>query len=357
MEVYLDNAATTRVDGEVVKIMSEFFSDKYGNPGSGHIKGLEAKEAVEKAREIIAKAINANPEEIIFVSGATEANNLALNNKKVITTRIEHPSILNSVKNSMFIKVDKEGFVNISELKKKIIKDCLVSIAHGNHEIGTIQDIKQIGEICKEKNVLFHTDASQSFTKEKIDVKKFKIDLMTLNSHKIHGPKGIGALYIKNGISLKSLIKGGGQEKNLRSGTENVPGIVGFGKAVDIAMKNFSENREKMRRLRDKLIKGLNKKLNGAKEKRLVNNVNVVFDFDSDTILKYLDHYNIYASSGSACTSKEIEPSKILLEIGLSKKEAMNSIRFSLSRFNTEKEIDYVIEKTRLISENLGKLK
>ena len=357
MKVYLDNAATTRVDDEVVKIMSEFFSDKYGNPSSGHIKGLEAREAVEKAREIIAKAMNANPEEIIFVSGATEANNLALNDKKVITTRIEHPSVLNSVKNPVFIKVDKEGFVNISELKKKLTKNCVASIAHANHEIGTIQDIEQIGEICQGKNTLFHTDASQSFTKEKIDVKKFGIDLVTLNSHKIHGPKGIGALYIKNGISLKSLIKGGGQEKNLRSGTENVPGIVGFGKAVEIAMKNFSENREKMRRLRDKLIKGLNKKLNGSKEKRLVNNVNVVFDFDSDTMLKYLNHYNIYASSGSACTSKEIEPSKILLEIDLSKKEAMNSVRFSLSRFNTEKEIDYVIEKIRLISENLGKLK
>nr|MBI4156322.1 cysteine desulfurase [Candidatus Woesearchaeota archaeon] len=357
MKVYLDNAATTRVDDEVVKIMSEFFLNKYGNPGSSHIKGLEAKEALEKTREIIAKAINANPEEIIFVSGATEANNLALNHKKVITSRIEHPSVLNSAKNPVFIKVDKEGFVNINELKKKIMKNCLVSIAHGNHEIGTIQDIKQIGEICKEKNALFHTDASQSFTKEKVDVKKFDIDLMTLNSHKIHGPKGIGVLYKKNGINLKSLIKGGGQEKNLRSGTENVPGIVGFGKAVEVAMKNFSENREKMKKLRDKLIKGLDKKLNGDREKRLVNNVNVVFDFDSDTILKYLDHYNIYASSGSACTSKEIEPSKILLEIGLSKKEAMNSVRFSLSRFNTEKEIDYVIEKTRLISENLGKLK
>ena len=356
MEIYLDNASTTRMDDEVVKAMIPFFTKIYGNPGSLHDKGLEASEAVEKARETIAKSINADSDEIIFVSGATEANNLALHNRKVFTTRIEHPSVLNAAKNYVFLKVDKEGFVDLNELKKKIEKDCMVSIAHANHEIGTLQNINEIWKICKEKNVLFHTDASQSFTKEKIDVDKFNIDLITLNPHKIYGPKGIGALYVRKGVKLNKLIYGGKQESNLRSGTENVPGIVGFGKAVEIAMKDFDKNREHALRLRNKLIKGLNVKLNGPREKRSVNNVNVSFDFDSETILNHLNVFNIYASSGSACTSKEVEPSNVLKEIGLSDEEAINSVRFSLSKLNTEKEIDYVVEKVGEILESLRKI-
>lgn len=353
MEIYLDNASTTRIDDEVVKAMLPFFISNYGNPNSLHDKGLKAREAVEKARETIAKAINAEKDEIIFVSGATEANNLALNDKRVFTTRIEHPSVLNAVENPVFLRVDKEGFIDLNELNKKIEKNSVVCIAHANHEIGTLQNLEEVGKICKERNVLFHTDASQSFTKEKIDVKRFNINLMTLNSHKIHGPKGIGALYVRKGVKLNKLIHGGKQEFNLRSGTENVSGIVGFGKAVKIAMRNFDENRDYILKLRNKLINGLNAKLNGSREKRLVSNVNVSFDFDSETILNHLNGFSIYASSGSACTSKKIEPSKVLKEIGLSDREAINSVRFSLSKFNNKEEIDFVIKKVGAILSSL----
>ena len=253
MQVYLDNAATTPLDERVLKKMLPYFKEKCGNASSLHQEGQEARFAIEKAREIIARSINAKPKEIIFTSGGTESNNLIIKGlaysypekKHIITSKIEHECVLNACKwmesrgyKITYLDVDSEGFINLEQLEKEIKKDTLlVSIIHGNNEIGTIQDLKEIGKICKEKNVFFHTDACQSYTKTFLDVKKQNLDSVTLNAHKIHGPKGVGALYLKEGIKITPLQHGGGHERNRRSGTENVPGIVGFGEAVKISNK------------------------------------------------------------------------------------------------------------------------
>jgi cysteine desulfurase len=378
-EIYLDNAATTSTSLEVIKEMMPYFDAKYGNASSNHSKGREAKEAMEKARKTIAKAISANPEEIIFTSCGTESNNFALkgiafaNKSKgnhIITTKIEHDCVLNSCKwlekqgfKITYLGVDKEGFVNPEELEKAITKETiLVSIIHGNNEIGTIQDLTALGAICKKHNVYFHTDACQSFTKTELDVKKQNLDLVTLNAHKIHGPKGIGALYIRKGVNLPAWQHGGGHERNLRSGTENIPGIIGFSEAVKQAMDN--KHIKQMTKLRDKLIDGIEKnipeaKLNGPHgEKRLCNNINFVFNrIEGEAIGGYLDLKNISSSTGSACSSHSLEPSHVLQAIGLSKGDANGSLRLSLSRYNTEEEIDIVlkelppiIKKLRMIS-------
>ena len=363
-QVYMDNASTTQVLPEVAEAMKVFLVEKYGNPSAVHFKGEEANEAVENSKKIIAKAINAQPEEIIFTSGATEANNLAINGvdiKQVVTSKIEHSSTLNTVKNlnceKVFLEVDKDGFVDLEQLKNSLKENALVTIVHANHEIGTIQDINAISEICKGKNALLHLDASQSFTKIPIDVKN--IDLMTINSHKIHGPKGIGALFVKNGVKISKIMHGGEQENDLRPGTENVPGIVGFAKAVEIALKDNKSNY--MKNLRDKLTEELLKipdtKLNGSKEKRLCNNVNITFkNVEGEAVLRTLSHEGIAVSTGSACTSKTIEPSHVLTAIGLIRSEAHGSIRYSLSKLNTEEEISFVVEKTRQTVEALRKV-
>ncbi|MEM4625182.1 MAG: cysteine desulfurase family protein [Candidatus Pacearchaeota archaeon] len=375
-EVYLDNAATTRVDSRVIEEVRKCMSINYGNASSIHKKGENAKELLEYSRKIIASSINALPEEIYFTSGGTESNNLAIkglalkvylgdrNKNHIITTKIEHDSVINvceSLKKFGFqityLNVDKEGFIDYKELEESITPNTLlVSIIHGNNEIGTIQDIQQIGDICRKKSVLFHIDACQSFTKTLIDVKRQNIDLISLNAHKIHGPKGVGALFIKNGIKINPLFDGGGQERGLRSGTENIPAIVGFAKAVQISS---SHEISKISKLRDKLIAGLEKipgsKLNGPKgERRLCNNVNFIFKgVEGESIVGYLSEMGIYASTGSACSSKSLKASHVLLSIGVKQEEAHGSLRLSLSKFTTEEEIRYAISSITKVIKRL----
>lgn len=376
--IYMDNAATTKVDDSVLKAMIPYFNEKYGNPSSRHVYGNEAKDALVKARKVIAKSIGANSEEIIFTSGGTESNNFALkglffsNFKRgknhIITTKIEHDCVLNTCKwlesqgaKITYLDVDKEGFIDIKELEGAINdKTLLVSIIHGNNEIGSIQDLRAIGEICRKKGVLLHSDACQSYTKVPINVVKDKIDLLTLNAHKIHGPKGVGALYIRKGIEITPLNHGGGQEMKLRSGTENVSGIVGFAKASEIIS---SSDIKKMSKLRDKLIDGLMSKIEGIKlngprgEKRLCNNVNFVFKgLEGEMIGGYLEHYGIMSSTGSACMSNSSENiSHVLRALGISKEEAQGSIRLSLSKDTSEKDIDYILEVLPKVIEKIRK--
>ncbi len=361
-KIYLDNGASTKVDPKVVEAMKPYFTEKYGNPSSIHSFGREAKKALENSRKIIAKSINAKQEEIIFTSGGTESNNLALkgiafankDKNHIITTKIEHDCVLESAKwletqgfKVTYLNVDKEGFVNPKDLEKAITdKTILVSIIHGNNEIGTIQDLEALGKICKKHNVLFHTDACQSYTKTEIDVEKQNLNLVSLNAHKIHGPKGVGALYIREGTKITPLQHGGGHEFSLRSGTENIAGIVGFAEAVKLADKGYINY---MTKLRDKLIKGVlkipNVKLNGPREKRLCNNANFSFkSIEGESIIGRLDLEGVSASTGSACSSKTLEPSHVLLAIGLTREDAHGSLRLSLSRFTKEEDIDCVIK-------------
>lgn len=362
--IYMDNGASTMMDPDVLKAMTPYLNEKYGNASSTHHKGQEAKIALEDARSVIAKSIGARPEEIIFTSGGTESNNFAIkgiafaNSKKgkhIITTKIEHDCVLNACKwletqgfRVTYLNVDKEGFVSPADLEKAITKDTiLVSAIHGNNEIGTLQDIGALGNICRKKEVYFHTDACQSYTKTEINVRKQNLDLVTINSHKIHGPKGVGALYIRKGIKIIPLLHGGGHEQNMRSGTENVPGIVGFAKAVKIAGSNHAKN---MAKLRDYLIENVLKTpdtyLNGpAGDKRLCNNANFRFSYvEGEAIGGYLDAKGICSSTGSACSSRSLEPSHVLMAIGLKPEEAHGSLRLTISRFTTKEEIDYVLE-------------
>jgi len=372
-QIYLDNAATTKTDPAVLEAMKPYFLEKYGNASSVHLQGQEAKRALEEARHTIARSINAKDSEIIFTSGGTESNNLVLkglffankNKGHIITTKIEHDCILNASKwlekqgaTVTYLSVDKEGYINLEELKNAITQDTLlVSIIHGNNEIGTIQDLKEIGKICKEKNTLLHTDACQSYTKTDLNVKKQNLDLVTLNAHKIHGPKGVGALYIKDGIKITPIMHGGGHEKNLRSGTENISGIVGFSKAVKLAKSKHIKHMEK---LRNKLIEGIlkieNIQLNGSKN-RLCNNINIKFNnIEGEAIGGYLDAYGISSSTGSACSSHTLDPSHVLIALGLTPLEANSSIRLSLSKFTTEQEINKVLEVLPGIVKKLRKI-
>lgn len=377
-EIYLDNAATTRVDENVIRKMEEFMRDKYGNASSQHIKGQEARRELEEARHVIAKSIGAKDEEIYFTSGGTESNNWALKGlffanakkgkKHIVTTKIEHDCILESCKfleklgaKISYLEVNKEGFIDLKELEKAITEETLlVTVIHGNNEIGTIQDLDSIGSICRKKNVYFHIDACQSYTKTDINVKKQNIDLITLNAHKIHGPKGIGALYIRKEIEITPIMHGGGHERGLRSGTENVPAIIGFAQAVK---NSRSRHIRKMKKIRDYLISDIlkipNTKLNGAKgEKRLCNNINISFkNIEGEAIGGYLEAYGIYTSTGSACSSHKLEPSHVLKAIGLEDLEANTSIRISISKYTTEYDADVflkilpkVVEKLRRIS-------
>ena len=373
-QIYLDNAATTKVDDRVLKAMLPYFDERYGNASSQHLIGQEAKNALEKSRKIIAKSINAKTHEIIFTSGGTESNNLALKGlffaypekNHIITTKIEHDCVLNSCKwletqgeKITYLDVDKEGFVNPKDVENTITnKTLVVSVIHGNNEIGTIQNLEAIGKICKAKKVFFHTDACQSYTKTELDVNKMNLDLVALNSHKIHGPKGVGALYIRDGIKIIPLLHGGGHEKKIRSGTENVSGIVGFAKAVETMGK---KDLKRIEELRDKLIERAlkipNTKLNGSREKRLCNNVNVSFmNIEGEAIGGYLENEGIYTSTGSACQSHSLESSHVLKALGLSPLEANSSIRMSLSKFTTEEEIDYVLKVLPKVVEKLRRL-
>ncbi len=362
--IYLDNAATTKVHKKVAAEMHKYFLDFYGNPSSSHQLGEKAYEDIKKARTYLAKTINAKPWELIFTSGGTESNNLAIqglamaypNKKKIIISPIEHSSIeecceFMKSRGYQIVKVcvDEKGLLDLNLLEKEIDSNTLlVSIMHANSEIGVIQNIKKIGEVCRRKNVFFHTDALQSFSKEKIDVRNMNVDLLSAAAHKLNGSKGIGFLYVREGISIKPMIHGGGQEKGLRGGTENVPAIMGFAKAVELSSKI---NKEKIRKLRDKFIKKLEKmggKINGSRENRIYNNVHVSFSgLDAETAVIFLSRKGIMCSTGSACDSRKKIDKRALKAIGLDEKEIKGSLRFSLNEEITEKDIDYTVKEIK----------
>lgn len=376
-EVYMDNGATTRVDPGVLKKMLPYLEEKYGNASSTHSRGLEAKRAVDMARKAIAKSIGARSEEIIFTSGGTESNNFAIKGaafanrergKHIITTKVEHKCVIKSCKwlekqgfDVTYLEVDGEGFVNPKDIEKAIRKDTiLVSIIHGNNEVGTIQDLETLGEICKKHDVYFHTDACQSYTKTDLDVNKQNLDMVTLNAHKIHGPQGVGALYVRKGIEITPWQHGGGQENDMRGGTHNVPGIVGFAGVVKAGMrKNHVEH---MRKLRDKLIDKVMEipgvRLNGPRgDKRLCNNANFSFKgIEGEALGGYLDQRGIHSSTGSACSARSLEPSYVLKAIGLTSEEANGSLRLTISRFTTEEEIDYAVKELEGVVRKLRRI-
>jgi len=365
--VYMDHAAGKPVDLRVVEAMLPHMKTFYGNPSSLHQFGQEARKALEDARTKIAELINAERKEsIIFTSGATESNNMAIkgvaNRNKdrgtcIITSSIEHMSVVNTCKflttkgfEAVFLPVDNYGFVKLESLEKELTdKTVLVSIVYANGEIGTIQPMKEISKIVHSKNAYLHVDATAACGQVPINVKEEGIDLLTVSSNNMYGPKGIGALYIKEGIRIEPLLHGGGQERGLRSGTENLPSIVGFGRAAEIAKKEMQSESGKLVRLRDRLIDGLLRPipfsfLNGHPTKRLPDNVSVRYSFiEGESMLLSLDMMGVAASSGSACTAKTLEPSHVLLAIGLKHEEAHGSLMFTLGRQNTEEEVDYVV--------------
>ena len=365
-KVYLDYAASTPADPRVIKAMLPYFFNEPGNSMSLHGFGRIANDAVEKARFQVASLIKAQSEEIVFTSSATESNNLALkgiaeaNQKKgkhIIISSIEHDCVMESalwLEKKGFkitkLKVNKYGLIDLKQLERAIKKDTiLVSIIHASNEIGTIQSIREIGRICKEKDVYFHTDAAQSLGKLPIDVNKMNIDLLTGSSHKMYGPKGVACLFVRRGVNINPILHGGGHESGLRSSTLNVPAIVGFGLACSIALKKMGVESEKQIKLRDKLIKGVLKikgsYLNSHPSQRLPNNANFRFDFiEGESLVMQLDLNGIAASTGSACSSAKLEPSHVLLAIGLKPEQAHGSLRLSLGRWTTEKEIDFVLK-------------
>ena len=376
MKVYLDNGATTKTASEVVEAMLPYFSEKYGNASSLHQLGQEAKEALERAREAIAKKINADTSELVFTSGGSESDNLAIKGiaykyrekgNHIITSKIEHPAVLSTCKELekdgfeiTYLGVDKEGFVKLDELEKAIRKETiLITLIHANNEIGTVQPIKEIGEIAKKHHVFLHTDAVQSFTKVAIDVKEVNVDLISMSSHKIHGPNGIGALYIKKGVKLHKQMHGGHHEHDIRAGTENIPGAIGFAKAVEISN---TADIEKMTKLRDDLIKQIEDeipdvKFNGSRTERLCNNVSIAFKYvEGESMLFHLDSKGIAVSTGSACSSQSLTPSHVLLAIGLPHEIAHGTIRLTLSKYTTKEEIDYAVKNLKEIVANLRRI-
>jgi len=377
-KIYLDHAATTPVDGEVLEAMQPYFLEKFGNASSLHDYGQEARKAVENSRKIAAKFLNARQNEIIFTSGGTESDNLALkgiafaNKSKgnhIITSKIEHPAILKPCKwlenhgfKVTYLDVDKDGLINLKDVEKAITKDTiLISIMTANNEIGTIEPIEEIGKICKKHKIYFHTDAVQAFGKIPIDVKKLNIDLLSASSHKLYGPKGVGLLYVKQNVNIEPVQHGGGHESGLRSGTENTAGIVGFAKAIELASKNMKKEAEREIKLRDKIIKSLLKiegvKLNGHPEKRLLNNVNVsIKGIEGEALLIRLNDKGIAVSTGSACSTKSLKPSHVLTSIGLTAEQAHGSLRITLGKDNTEQDIDYVLEQLKKIINSLRKI-
>ena len=374
--IYLDNAATTRTKPEVVEAMLPYFTEKFGNPSSVYGFASQNKEAVTVAREQIAKALNAATQDIYFTAGGSEADNWALKavaeaykdkGNHIITTKIEHHAILHTCeyleKNGCevtYLEVDENGVVDLEQLKKSIKPTTiLISVMYANNEIGTLQPIKEIGQIAKEHGVLFHTDAVQAFGQLPIDVEKENIDLLSASGHKLNGPKGIGFLYIRKGLKLRSFIHGGGQERKRRAGTENVPGIVGFGKAVELAVAGMDAKIKKETELRDYLINRVLTeipyvRLNGHRTLRLPNNANFSFQFiEGESLLIMLDMKGICASSGSACTSGSLDPSHVLLAIGLPHEIAHGSLRLTLSEDTTKEEIDFTVEQLKEIVNNL----
>lgn len=362
--IYLDYAATTPVDERVAKSMLPYLTKKFGNTMSLHSFGQEAKIALEESREAVADLIGARSEEVFFTSSATESNNLALkgvafarDKGHIIISAIEHPCILESaewLKSQGFeitkVKVDKYGQVNPEDIRRAIKKNTiLVSIIHASNEIGTIQPIEKIGAICKEKGILFHTDAAQSFGKVPIDVNKMNVDLLTASSHKMYGPKGVALLFVKKGVKIEPILHGGGQESGLRSSTINIPAIVGFAKACSLCQKEMGKESKRITELRDKIIRNVLKikgsYLNGHPKNKLPNNANFRFDFiEGESLAIKLDLQGIACSTGSACSSMTLEPSHVLLALGLEPGQAHGSLRVSLGRFTTEKEVSRLLK-------------
>jgi cysteine desulfurase len=378
-KIYLDNAATTKTRPEVVEAMLPYFTDLYGNPSSVYEFATQNKKAVDEARGIIAGAIGADISEIYFTGSGTEADNWALKavvdayaekGNHIITSKIEHHAILHTCEylqkhgvEVTYVDVDENGIIKLDQLEKAIRPTTiLISVMFANNEIGTIQPIKEIGAIAKKHKVLFHTDAVQAFGQLDINVNDMEIDMLSASAHKLNGPKGIGLLYIKKGVKIRSMIHGGGQERQRRAGTENVPGIVGFGKAVEIAMATMKERIEKEIMLRNLLMKRVLEEIpfvrvNGDKIRRLPNNANFSFQFiEGESLLIMLDMNNICGSSGSACTSGSLDPSHVLLAIGLPHEIAHGSLRLTVSEDITEEEIHYTVDRVKEIVEKLRKM-
>ncbi len=372
--IYLDNAASTKIHDDVLDSMLPYLKEQYGNPSSIHRYGRLTRKAIEKARKQIALLINADPSEILITSGGTESNNTVLcgiamknTSSKIITSLIEHDAILEPCKkliqNGMiidYLPVNHFGMIDPLELKNRLSDDtCLVSIMFGNNEVGTVQQISEIAKICNEQKILFHTDAVQAIGKIPIDVKKLGVDLLSISSHKLHGPKGIGALYIKNGIDVDPMILGGGQEFGLRSGTENVANIVGFGKACEIAKNDLTKNISYVKKLRDILIKKVlceipEVTLNGDPQSRLPNNAHFTFlGVNGEDLIIKLDEYGIAASTGSACSVNTQRASHVLQAMGFSHEQITGSLRLTMGIFNNEKEIEQTVNSLKTIVEEL----
>lgn len=377
--IYVDNAATTKTSRTAIEVMLPYFDKIYGNPSSLHSVGQAAADALRKAREEAAEVLGCEPNEITFTSGGSEADNQALvsaaaigarkGKKHIISTAFEHHAILHTLK-----KLEKEGFevtlldvhengmVSAQQVADAIREDtCLVSVMYANNEIGSIQPVAEIGAVCKEKGVIFHTDAVQAVGHVHINVKEENIDMLSLSAHKFHGPKGVGLLYARKGVRLTNIIEGGAQERGKRAGTENIPGIVGMVAALKEANANIDANAEKVSALRDRLIEGLEKiphsALNGDRTKRLPGNVSFCFEgIEGESLLLLLDAKGICASSGSACTSGSLDPSHVLLAIGRPHEVAHGSLRLTLSEENTQEEIDYIIEETTKVVKYLRDL-
>jgi cysteine desulfurase len=374
----MDYSATTPVDPRVLEAMKPYFLKKFGNSMSLHSWGIEAKEALEISREKIASLMNANPKDLIFTGSATESDNMVLKGivfankekgKHIIVSAIEHDCIIETAKwlekqgiEVTYLPVDKYGIVDLDRLEKVIRKDTvLVSIMHANNEIGTIEPIEEIGKLCREKDVYFHTDATQSYGKIPIDLKRMNIDLLTCNAHKVYGPKGVGALYIREGIEIEPLLHGGGHEFGLRSSTVNVPGIVGFATTAEIQKKEMKSEATKLTKLRDELIKEILKiedsHLNGHPTKRLPNNSNFWFAYiEGESLIVHLNINGVGASTGSACSSDSLEPSHVLLAIGLKPEQAHGSLRLTMGKYTVKEDVDYVIEILPEIVEKLRKI-
>ncbi|SHG47673.1 cysteine desulfurase [Asaccharospora irregularis DSM 2635] len=375
--LYMDYSATTPVKKEVLDEMMPYLTDYFGNASSFHTFGREAKSALDKAREQVASLINAKPNEIYFTAGGSESDNWALegiayaNRNKgnhIITSKIEHHAILHTCEylekhhgfEVTYLDVDGEGRIRLEDLKNAI-KDTtiLISIMFANNEIGTIQPIKEIGQIAKEHNIVFHTDAVQAAGNIPVDVKELEVDLMSMSSHKIYGPKGVGALYIKTGTKLHNFVHGGAQERRRRAGTENIPAIVGYGKAAELAKANMDNHISTLTRLRNRLMNEIleripNTRVNGSVENRLPGNINFSFEFiEGEGILLLLDMLGIAASSGSACTSGSLDPSHVLMAIGLPHEIAHGSLRLTVGDFTTEDDIDYIVENLPGVIERL----
>lgn len=376
MNVYLDYSATTPIKPEVLEAMMPFLTQQYGNPSSLHSFGRESRKAIDHARDQIASSLNAAPDEVFFTGGGSEADNWAIKGtayalrskgRHIITTAVEHHAVLHTCEylekegfQVTYLPVDEHGLISLEDLKNAIKSDTiLISVMYANNEIGTIQPIEEVGRIAREHKILFHTDAVQAYGHITIDTKNLPVDMISISAHKLYGPKGVGALYLRKGVRIHNLVHGGGQEKKKRAGTENIAGIVGFGKAAALAYEDIKTHNKRLTSLRDNLKNRLLEsipytRLNGHAEKRLCNNVNLSFEFiEGESMLLSLDMVGIGASSGSACTSGSLDPSHVLLAIGLSHEIAHGSLRLTLGDMTTQEEIDYVVEQLPPIVQRL----